>query len=278
MTYFFVSHNKQTTLFTEPRCVVFCVMFAWGRGSEDKQCFVMMLSVILRRTLLQVQSGDNNTLRKHTHSLIHWCTLMELWNETRISNLCDTISLYLQSVFFPCSSLGLSHTQIHTRSHTLPAVSQLSVSLSLVIDLCSGQRLMALWRARASLHTNSVNRCSSSALKSGLWSKNFCFESQIPPTRIWICIHGCPPFSKSSYLSIFEHLSSNCSHRNALRGNSRRLLLHVEVSRCECVHLYEAKPFVWSTLSGWIKVKQTVERSKATEQTRHVNAVNSCLH
>lgn len=183
------------------------------------------------------------------------------------------------SLSFPSFvSRSLSHTEIHTHTHTLPAVSQLSVSLSLVIDLCSGQRLMALWRARASLHANSVNRRSSSALKSGLWSKNFCFESQSPPTRIWICIHRCLAPWKSSFQSIFEHLSSNCSCENALRVNSRRLLLHVEVSRCECVHLYEAKPFVWWTLCGWIKVKKTVERSKAAEQTGHVKAVNSCLH
>ena len=74
--YLLVSHNKQTALSSEWMCVVLCVMFALGRQFEDKQCFVTMVSVILKHTLLQVQSGDNNMLSKYTHTHTHSHTSM----------------------------------------------------------------------------------------------------------------------------------------------------------------------------------------------------------
>lgn len=47
-------------------CCSLRVMFACGGRLEDKQGFVMMLSVLLRHALLQVQSGDNNALSKQS--------------------------------------------------------------------------------------------------------------------------------------------------------------------------------------------------------------------
>lgn len=85
-----------------------CVMFAFGRRFEDKQRFVMMLSVILWHTLLQVQSGGCYALRKHTHTRTDR-------NAHGIRppswNLSDSLSFYPPSTFLPLFvSLPFSHT------------------------------------------------------------------------------------------------------------------------------------------------------------------------
>lgn len=64
-----LEQKKWPILRTEVCCSL-CVMFAFGRRFEDKQGFVMMLSVLLRHMLLQVQAGDNNTLSKHTQGMM----------------------------------------------------------------------------------------------------------------------------------------------------------------------------------------------------------------
>ena len=80
-------------------------MFAYGRRFEDKQCFVMMLSVILWHTLLQVQSGGCYALRKHTH------TPNAHGIRPPSRNLNDSLSFYLPSTFLPLFvSLPFSHT------------------------------------------------------------------------------------------------------------------------------------------------------------------------
>lgn len=72
-----------------------------------------------------------------------------------MSNLSGRISFYL-SLFF-CHTFKNTHAHTHTQS----ALSHLSFSLSLVIDLRSGHHLMGLKGAQASLHTNSMSRCNS---------------------------------------------------------------------------------------------------------------------
>lgn len=145
---------------------------------------------------------------------------------------------HLWSVFLPLfvftSPSLFSHTHTpppHTNTHTLPAVSHLSVSLSVVIDLCSGQWLMDLWGTQASLHTNSVN--SLRALKLGLWSKN-CWQVSGHASNTAAHTHNHPPHRPPA---------------SAVEGYYSRwlLLLHTDVFRCECVRLCQVEQDVWST-------------------------------
>lgn len=140
--------NKQTGPFTQGMCALsLCVLFALGRRFKGKKCNDV---ICYPETLLQVQSGDDNKLAKYTR-------IPE--QNTYSNGIRPPFQILVAEYPFIC--LCFSVTLLKTHTHTQSALSHLSFSLSLVIDLRSGHHLMGLKGAQASLHTNSMSRCNS---------------------------------------------------------------------------------------------------------------------
>ena len=234
-------------------------MFAFGRRFQDKRRFVMMLSVILWHTLLQVQSGSCYALHKHTHTHTHTHSRTDR-NAHGIRplsrNLSDSLSFYLPSTFLPLFvSLPFSHT------HSPCSVSSFSFPFP------------GHWPVFGSEADGSLGSSGFVTLKQHGQTQLEGAEIRLAIQKLLDPISDSPDenlnlhplrfLSRHLWAPHFQLLQWRCSEGQ----HGRWLLQHVKVCRSECVHLYEVNQDVWSSPSRWIKVEKEKMKKKQKNWT-----------
>lgn len=187
----------------------------------------MMLSVILRHTLLQVQSGDNNKLGKYTHTLIpnmytHGIRLPSHILVTQYPFISNQSFFHLS--LWVSLSLFFSHTDTHT--HSLQClIFQCPFPWSLTCVQVSGWWVSGELRLR-------YTQTAWTDTAWGLW--NQAYDPKFAGSNPWSTwqVSGLASTTAHSlsHQGIFERLTSNCSSGNALRVSRKRLLLDTEVN------------------------------------------------